>query len=141
MMDVMTEKTHFASVLRPLQPKGLSGLVLLAEDEPMVRRMLRRMLERFGLTVVEARDGVETLELFARFRNEVSVVLLDWTMPRMAGEETLRELRHRSDVPVVVLSGHSPLMGMDIAMDEIQGFIQKPFRGARLEASLREVLA
>jgi CheY-like chemotaxis protein len=125
-----------------VQSPNLSGMVLLVEDEPLLRRMMRRMLERLGLTVVEASDGVEALELFGRLRDKICLVLMDWNMPRMSGYDTLSGLRGQSDgVPILVLSGQDCSDALGDAVDYVQGFLAKPFPRAGLEARLREVLA
>lgn len=58
------------------------GTVLLAEDEEQVRKMARMMLTRLGFTVLEARDGVEAVEVSHQNRDEIRCVLSDLTMPR-----------------------------------------------------------
>jgi len=121
----------------------LTGLVLLVDDEPMVRRMLRRILERMGLNVIEARDGVEALEVYDVHKEQISVILLDWDMPRKDGKQTVSELRGLAcKAPILVLSGHGANPdGYTPETCEVQGFLQKPFRRLGLESHLREVLA
>ena len=63
--------------------------MLLVEDEEMVREMTAAMLTHLGFTVLEAKDGVEAVEVFRQHRNEIRCVLSDLTMPRMDGWETL----------------------------------------------------
>ena len=69
------------------------GTVLLVEDEEMVRNMAATMLTRLGFTVLEAKDGVEAVEVFRQHQDEIRCVLCDLTMPRMNGWETLAALR------------------------------------------------
>lgn len=120
----------------------LSGLVLIVDDEPLVRRMLRRVLERMGLEVIEAKDGFEAIELFKQFSENISVILLDWSMPRMNGKQTLQGLRACSqDVPVFVLSGAGvEPEGSRTSSHQVQAFLKKPFRRVGLESHLRSVL-
>jgi len=83
------------------------GTVLLIEDEAMVRNTAKVMLTRLGYTVIEARDGIEAMEIFQQRQNEICCVLSDLTMPGMDGWETLTALRRmRADVPVILASGH-----------------------------------
>jgi CheY-like chemotaxis protein len=121
------------------QPEKMSGLVLVVDDEPMLRRVMRRSLERFGFDVVEAADGQQALDLLQRIGEDVSVVLMDWSMPNLSGEETIAGLRRLCpDVPVLVLSGHGSLMDeMGETREQIQGFLPKPFRTVGLAAALR----
>ena len=83
------------------------GVVLLADDEAVVRDVGSEMLKSLGYTVVAARDGKEAVEVFAS-RDDISFVILDLTMPRMDGEECFRELRRlRPGVRVIMSSGYS----------------------------------
>jgi PAS domain S-box-containing protein len=84
---------------------GTSGPILVAEDEPATRDMLRRVLEKGGWTVVEAGNGREALDIVTRQRP--ALVLLDLMMPEMDGFEFLDEMRQRPElqsIPVVVLT-------------------------------------
>ena len=83
------------------------GTVLLIEDEEQVRNMAKMMLTRLGYTVLEAKDGVEAVEIFQQHQDEIRCVLSDLTMPRMDGWETLAALRKLSpDIPVILSSGY-----------------------------------
>ena len=82
-----------------------SGLALIAEDDPDMREMLRRVLEKENWTVVEAANGREALACVARQRP--ALILLDLMMPEMDGFEFLAELRHHAEwqsIPVVVIT-------------------------------------
>jgi two-component system cell cycle sensor histidine kinase/response regulator CckA len=121
----------------------LAGAVLVVDDEEAVREVARQMLENLGFTVLVAVDGVAALDAFWSHREEIRLVLLDMTMPRMDGEETFRELRRLApDVRVILTSGYneqdatSHFVGRGLA-----GFIQKPFAMAELEGRVREILA
>jgi ligand-binding sensor domain-containing protein/signal transduction histidine kinase/ActR/RegA family two-component response regulator len=104
--------------------------VLIVDDDDGVRSVARKALERAGYRVRLAADGEEALGLFARDPRCVDCVLLDLTMPRLSGAETLRALRQvRPDLPVIVSSGFTeadsvPRLG-DASAD---AFIQKPWR-------------
>ena len=74
-------------------PAGsVSGVILLVDDEPTVRAILRQGLEIAGFRVLEASDGVEGVSAFIRHRPTISLVMLDLTMPRMGGEEAFEEI-------------------------------------------------
>ena len=80
----------------------LSGHVLLADDEPMVREVCKVMLEEIGFTVVTAVDGEDAVRKFCDQAEKIDLVILDASMPRKGGLEAFRELRSlKPDVKVV----------------------------------------
>jgi len=118
-----------------------SGAILAVEDDEFSRTLIRRILERYGFEVLEAADGREALAVFQGRPADIRAVLLDLTMPRLGGEETLRELRRiRPDVRVVLMSGHSEREVTSLLGGEIAGFVQKPFRMEQLLTILRRCL-
>ncbi len=77
--------------------------VLIVDDEPQARRVLRTALISHGFEVIDARHGEEALEIL---RSEApDVILLDLKMPGIGGIQTCREIRERSEVPIIVVSG------------------------------------
>ncbi len=68
----------------------------MVEDEEHVRDMVKTMLIHLGFTVLEARDGIEAVEVFRQHLDEIRCVICDLTMPRMDGWETLTALRKLS---------------------------------------------
>ena len=119
-----------------------SGLVLVVDDEESVRNVAVRMLGRMGLTTATASDGMVALEVFRPRPHEFAAVLLDLTMPRMGGEETLAALREiRPDLPVVLSSGyHEPEAVINMERAHAVGFIQKPYRFDELRHRMRRAL-
>jgi CheY-like chemotaxis protein len=117
------------------------GLVLVVDDEEWVRKTTRRMLERLGFDVIEAIDGEDALMRAASHHGEVRAVLLDITMPRLDGPQTLRELRHRSpQLPVVMMSGFAEADLNNRGLELANGFLQKPFKVGTLRTTIRELL-
>ena len=118
------------------------GTVLLVDDEETVRTVGGAMLERIGFEVLTANDGLEAMELFREYEDEIACVLLDLSMPVQSGEETFRQIRClRDDVPVIMSSGYNEREIADrFAGKGISGFIQKPYRASTLRAALQEVL-
>ncbi len=116
--------------------------VLVVDDEPAVREFARAALEHGGYRVVEAVDGVAAVETFRALAADIDVVLLDLTMPRMNGEEALREIRRlRPTTPVVLSSGYNEVEATRrlVGRGRIE-FIQKPYSVAELLKLLSTVL-
>jgi PAS domain S-box-containing protein len=107
---------------------GVSGVILLVDDEPAVRAILRQGLEMAGFKVLEAADGVDGLKAFVRHRSSISLVLLDLTMPRRGGEEVFQEIHQLApEVPVVLMSGYSEQEATAaLASRGLAGFLAKP---------------
>jgi two-component system KDP operon response regulator KdpE len=77
------------------------GTILVVDDEPQIRRVLRTTLSAQGYSVVEARDGQEALEQLRTQRPDL--ILLDMNMPVTDGLEACREIRRSSEVPIIML--------------------------------------
>lgn len=118
------------------------GTALVIEDEPDVRSLLTRLLERTGFEVLSASDGRAGLELFRANATSLRCVFLDLTMLGMNGEETFHALKQiATNVPVVVTSGYAEEeVARRFAGADLAGFLPKPFTPASLDALLRAVL-
>ncbi len=116
-----------------------SGTILVVDDEPQIRRVMRTALSAEGYTVVEARSGEEALE---QFRSErADLVLLDMNMPGQGGLETCREIRESSDIPIIMLTVRNTekdkVMALDAGADD---YVVKPFATQELLARIRAAL-
>jgi diguanylate cyclase len=99
--------------------------VLVVDDEPVLRTIVREILHEEGYTVIEAADGRVMLEIMAQERPDL--VLMDVMMPGIDGREAYRQLRSRPehrDVPVVMMSAGVRPIKLD---PSIAGFMAKPF--------------
>jgi PAS domain S-box-containing protein len=114
------------------------GLVLVVDDEEIVRAVARQALESRGFEVMEAEDGLEGVEALRREGARIRAVLLDMTMPRMGGEAAFREMRAlQPGVPILLSSGYSEQDTLARFQGaKIQGFIQKPYRPRDLVAKV-----
>ena len=121
-----------------------SGSILVVDDEPQIRRVMRVALSSQGFEVIEARSGEEGLE---KFREHLpDLVLLDLNMPGIGGLETCRRLRFGSEVPIIVLTVRSKeeekVEVLDAGADD---YVTKPFGMkevlARIRAALRRTPA
>ena len=130
----------------PAVPEGAdwrgTGLILVVDDEKMVRSLARRVLEKFGFRVMTADDGLRALEIFRPHAAEIVAVLLDVTMPNLDGAETFREMRSlRPDIRVILSSGYDQREAMSkVASEELAGFLRKPYLPMDLIDRVREVL-
>lgn len=119
------------------------GLVLLVEDEQMLRELGASALGSLGYEVATAADGQEAVEVFSRLHERLCAVVLDLKMPRMGGREAFIELRRiNPSVPVIICTGY----GENEEVQELmtlgaRGMLAKPYQIAVLAAKLRSVLA
>ena len=114
-------------------PRSMSGhLVLVVDDDPRIRAYIRKVLERTGVHVLEAGDGVAALETFRSWGDRIDLVITDIRMPRMTGTELAIALRSvNPNVPLIFASGESlPPRINDLADGFF--FIEKPFDPAVL---------
>lgn len=104
-------------------------LVLVIDDEEMVRDGMAEILRTAALRVLTAADGPTALQLLREHQDELRLILLDLAMPGMSGEETFHELLTiNSHIPVVLVSGYSEADVMERFMNRgLAGFVQKPY--------------
>ena len=116
--------------------------VLVAEDHADTRFLLRTLLERRGLAVVEAADGEEACDLAARERPDL--IIMDGGLPVLDGisaTRRMRGLKALSGVPIVFLSGHAGPQHQTAARDAgCDEYVVKPFELARLDKILQRHL-
>jgi PAS domain S-box-containing protein len=115
-----------------------SGTVLLVDDEETVRDIGGEMLRELGLGVITATDGRDALAKYSSHK-DISLVVMDLTMPHMDGEECFRELRQLNpDVKVIMSSGFSEHeVVQKFAGKGLAGFIQKPYKLSELRDALK----
>jgi two-component system, OmpR family, KDP operon response regulator KdpE len=113
--------------------------VLLIDDEPQIRRVLRASLTAQGANVLDVQNGEEALDLLRQ--KTVDVVLLDLNMPGMGGLETCRAIRKGWDVPIIIVSvresERDKVEALDAGADD---FVNKPFGFDELLARIRAAL-
>jgi CheY-like chemotaxis protein len=120
----------------------MDGTLLLVDDDAMLRNMAAAMIKRLGFTVIEAKDGVEAMEVFLQHKDEIRCVLTDLTMPRMNGWETLTALRKlKPDIPVILASGYdaAQVMAGDHP-EKPQTFLGKPYKLKELSDAIHRAL-
>ena len=124
------------------QPRR-NGTVLVADDENDVREVVGAMLRSLGYGVIEARDGVDALEIFRVRRGEIDLVLIDLKMPGMTGDRAFAEMRRIFPaVRGILASGYDESGRIrELLAEGFGGFLQKPFRRDELGRKVEEVLA
>jgi signal transduction histidine kinase/ActR/RegA family two-component response regulator len=123
-------------------PRG-TETVLVVEDEDGVRELAAEFLRRNGYSVLEARDGMEALEISGRFAGTIHVILTDMIMPRMSGTELLKSMKAaRPTAKAILMSGYSEQFKTQADGSPNQfSVLQKPFSMSSLVAAVRTVLA
>ncbi|MBI4484326.1 MAG: PAS domain S-box protein, partial [Acidobacteria bacterium] len=122
-------------------PAG-SETLLLAEDDELVRKLVRQTLEMYGYTVLEARQGAEALEICQRHEGPIHLIVTDVVMPEMSGRElAYRVSQLRPPMKVLYLSGYTgnAIVHHGVLEPSIP-FLQKPFTPDALARKVREVL-
>jgi two-component system cell cycle sensor histidine kinase/response regulator CckA len=124
----------------PAQP---GETILVVDDEQVVLRTAQAALQRRGYTVLLAESGPAAIDIFRRRAKEVSLVILDLSMPGMSGQETLPEIRKvRPDISVVVSSGYNEAETLRLFSGQrISGFLQKPYTALRLAERVEAAFA
>jgi CheY-like chemotaxis protein len=135
------QPTHQAVASAPAElPRGQGEVVLVAEDNELVRALLATTLRDNGYDVLQAADGAEAVALYDAHRERIDLVLLDCDLPHKTGGEALNEMRmSRPELPALIISGDveaaRPAAGKGITC-----FLPKPFAMAKLAATIAEVL-
>jgi CheY-like chemotaxis protein len=122
--------------------KGVAETVLLVEDEPGVRKLSKRILDRAGYHVLEATDGDDAERVFASNADSIDLVVTDVMMPGCGGPELYGRLRIKApDLRVLYMSGFSePSAVESTGFDRGLPFVQKPFTAAEFTRQVRIAL-
>lgn len=126
----------------PEERSQLHGRVLIADDEVLVRNTTRRWLERFGLEVELATNGLEAVEKHATARTPFNVAIVDLDMPQLDGEQAIRRMREREPgLRVIVASGHAdPTREQRLSVGGRTSILNKPFDSDALWRHLADAL-
>jgi CheY-like chemotaxis protein len=124
-------------------PAGAGRTVLVVEDDPAVRFLVKDILVHNDYRVIEAEDGQEALTLAREHRDEIVLLLTDMVMPRGVTGRQLAErlLAERPDLKVIYTSGYSPeLFDRSLALEEGVNYLPKPYTSDMLAEILRGAL-
>lgn len=118
----------------------MENKILISEDETKIRQLVASYLVREGFRVIEAENGQEAVERFGE-NEDVVLVMLDVMMPVKDGFEACREIRQKSDVPILMLTArdaeHDEVKGFEMGADE---YISKPFSPTILVTRVKNLL-
>lgn len=113
--------------------------IMIVEDEERLRKLIRKYLSLDGYNVIEAADGLEALDYFAT--ETIDLIVLDVMMPHKNGYEVAREVRSKSQVPIIMLTARSEeedkLQGFELGIDD---YVTKPFSTRELMARVKALL-
>jgi two-component system cell cycle sensor histidine kinase/response regulator CckA len=121
---------------------GQGQLILLVDDEEMIRKMTSAFLEQAGYRVITAPDGASAISIFQEYQSEISVVLMDLMMPGMSGVETLEQLqRVAPQIKVIVCSGLRTIQRETEVLERgAAAFLPKPYSDQQLLQLLSQTL-
>lgn len=113
--------------------------ILIIEDEPGIVKIIKLYLEKEGYNVLTAFDGEEGLKVFDE--NEISLVILDLMLPKLSGEEVIKQIRNKSEVPVIMVTAkvdeENKIGGLRLGADD---YVTKPFSPRELMERVKAVL-
>jgi len=117
----------------------IAATILVVDDEPQIRRVLRSTLTSRGYVITDAKTGEEGVESVRK--NKPDLVLLDVNMPGMGGIEACREIRRSSDAPIIMLTVRNAERDKVLALDAgADDYVVKPFGIEELLARIRSAL-
>jgi CheY-like chemotaxis protein len=130
------------SDVRIFNPTGHRELVMIVDDEDLVTLLAQRVLTDEGYRVVTAKDGFQAIEIYRKLRDQISLIILDFTMPVMDGADVFEELLHiNPKAPVVLSSGFAEQERLRSMLARgLRGFIPKPYTQQKLLTQIRSVL-
>jgi PAS domain S-box-containing protein len=142
---VEKETLQERSALQPKVPEGHGELILLVDDDALIRDMMANILRNHGYRIVSCVNGLEAISFFGAHASEISVVVTDFDMPLLGGVELSRELLGiRPDIRLLVMSGlsRSEAQGshLQAAQEAAHAFLLKPFKSEDLLSALHHLL-
>ncbi len=120
---------------------GSGELILVVDDEPAIRKITKSCLEAYNYRVLTASNGIEAIEIYTKYQQEINLILLDMMMPEMDGETTIGLLQKiNPKVKIVAISGL--VLNYDSTLDKslnLKAFMSKPCTGKDLLHTLAKV--
>jgi two-component system cell cycle sensor histidine kinase/response regulator CckA len=136
--DIMEASEEKGKKMRELRG---TETVLVVDDEPSIRRLVRDTLEPLGYHLVEASCGEEALQRIVMMKNGIDLMLTDVIMPDMNGRELADRVREqRQSIKILFMSGYTEETIAQHGVGEAKRFLQKPLTPKKLVASVRDIL-
>lgn len=131
-----------AADVRIFNPTGARELVMIVDDEDLVTILAQRVLTDEGYRIVTAKDGFQAIEIYRKLKDQISLIILDFTMPIMDGADVFAELLQiNPKAPVVLSSGFAEQERLRSMLARgLRGFIPKPYTQQKLLSQIRSVL-
>ncbi len=120
---------------------GSGELILVVDDEPAIRQITKSSLEAYNYRVLTASNGIEAVEMYAEYKSEINIVLLDMMMPELDGETTIQMLQKiNPQVKIIAISGLVLNHKInDKSSQGVKAFISKPCTGKELLQAIGKV--
>ena len=140
--DEQAVPRHVPPKTREPGARERTEVILIVDDEEIVRHTARAALQRYGYRPELAPNGEQALRIYSERSHEIALVLLDLTMPGLSGEETARGLLGiNPDCTILLSSGYNETDALRVVGTiRICGFLQKPYTAATLAAKVRDCL-
>jgi CheY-like chemotaxis protein len=134
-----TEKIEQAAIP---ELRGGTETVLIAEDDTAISKLIKGLLQEFGYTVIDAKDGEDAVRKFVENKDMVQILLLDVVMPRKNGKETFEEIKKiKPGIKAIFMSGYTAdIINEKGILEEGINFIPKPISPHELLRKVREIL-
>jgi len=128
--------------VRIYNPTGQRELVMIVDDEDLVTILAQRVLTDEGYRIVTAKDGFQAIEIYRKLKEQIALIILDFTMPIMDGADVFAELLQiNPKAPVVLSSGFAEQERLRSMLARgLRGFIPKPYTQQKLLTQIRSVL-
>jgi len=118
--------------------------IIVADDSKSIRNLVRFVLQAEEYEVIEAEDGVQAWQLLQRYGSKIGLVITDFEMPNMNGDELVKRIREEkkyNSLPIILLTSRKEeedeVLGLDSGADD---YIGKPVEPMKLQARVRKVL-
>ncbi|MEO7933001.1 MAG: response regulator [Chthoniobacterales bacterium] len=137
-----SQAVEFINDVSVTNPGGTKETIMVVDDEVHVMLLAKMMLAENGYRVVTAKDGFEAIDNYKKLREKIDLVILDFTMPGMHGDQVFEELRKiNPSVAVILSSGFADQTKLNRMFSQgLKEFVAKPYTQQRLLSEIRNVL-